>query len=187
MAAVTPKFKFGFKLKEGPTNVRFFKENSTTQTFNKDSLVKLSATGLLSDMITESDSTKTVKVSTGAIGVAQKDHTSVANSLIPVYVISPEQVWEVHAKPGAKPSTNTLYDDGDRVKLKYKATASYTLSDGDGNTITTTVGAWHADGDTAATAAGKGAIIIGHRRGDEGTKGGRLLIKFSTYMCADRY
>ena len=185
MGAVTPKFQFGFKLKEGPTNVRNFKENSTTQTFHKDSLVKLSTAGLLSDILTELTTGATASHETGFIGVAQKDHTGVANSLIPVYVISPEQVWEVHAAPSKKPNTGTLYDEGDAVKLAYAAKTAYTLSNGT-TSMTTDVGAWYA-AHAAASAAGKGAVVIGYRRGEEGRKGGRMLIKFSLYACADRY
>lgn len=185
MAAVTPKFKFGFVLKSGNPNTRIYLEESTTQTFNKGSLVKLSGSGTVSDMTTELDTGSTTVVESGCFGIAGKAKTGVASSEIPVYVITPEQEWEVHTDRAKKPSTGTLYDLGDAVKLKYSATTSYTLSDGDGNTITTDVGAWYA-ADSAATST-KGAIIVGHRRGEEGTLGGRVIVRFTPLMCGAVY
>ena len=186
MAAVTPKFNFGFVLKSGNPNIRIYPEASTTQTFNKGSLVQLSATGTVSDMTTEDNTTSTLSsVESGCWGIAMKDHTSVANSDIPVYVITPEQEWEVHTDRAKKPNTGTLYDLGNAVKLKYSCSASYTLSDGDSNTNKTTVGAWYAS-NSAATAT-KGAIIVGHRRGEEGTLGGRVIVRFTPLMCGGVY
>jgi hypothetical protein len=185
MAAITPKFKFGFVLKSGNPNTRVYLEKSTTQVFNAGSLIKLASDGLISDMVTESDETATVKVSSGAWGIAQKDSTGVANSEIPVYVITPEQEWEVHTARTKKPNTNTLWDHGDAVKLQYDAAASYTLSDGASNTNKTAVGAWVA-ADSAASAT-KGAVIVGHRRGEEGTLGGRVIVRFTPLMCGGVY
>jgi hypothetical protein len=68
------------------------------------------------------------------------------------------------------------------VKLQYSASASYTLSDGDSNTVKTTVGAWFAK--SSAGAAGKGAVITRYYTGDEGTKGGRMLVRFGS-LAAD--
>jgi hypothetical protein len=166
MATVIPKFKFGFVLKSGNPNVRNYPEQSTTQTFNKGSLVKLNAAGTVSDMTTESDSTSTVTVESGCFGIAGKDATGVANSLIPVYVITPEQEWEVHAEQGKKPNTDGALDLGDAVKLMYSASTSYTLSNGTTSTNTT---------------------VVGHRRGEEGTKGGRVIIRFTPLMCGAIY
>jgi len=185
MAAVTPDFNFGFVLKSGNPNTRIYLEKSTTQTFNKGSLVKLASDGLISDMTTEDNTTSTVTVESGCWGIAQKDHTSVANSEIPVYVITPEQEWEVHCQKDKKPNTGTLYDHGDAVKLMYTCSASYTVSNGVSSNSDNTVGAWVAK-DSAATAT-KGAIIVGHRRGEEGTKGGRMIVRFTPLMCGGVY
>jgi hypothetical protein len=183
MAAVTPKFKFGFVLKDGPTNIRNFSEGST-QAFNKGDIVKMSS-GKVVQFTTPSDSTKTTTgIESGIIGVAAKDATGTANSLIPVYVITPEQVWEVHAQPGKKPSTKATYDEGKNVKLAYKAVTTYTLSNGT-TTSTTTVGAWYAQSTTGS--AGKGVVIVGYRRGDEGIKGGRMLVRFTSHACDSQY
>ena len=186
MAAVTPKFKFGFFLKCGNPNTRVYLEESTTQTFTKGSLVKLSGTGTFSDLTTESDTTSTLTgLSNGCFGIAQKDHTSIANSEIPVYVITPEQEWEVHTDRAKKPNTGTLYDHGDAVKLGHTCSTSYTLSDGNGNTNKITVDAWTAS--HAAASAANGAIIVGHRRGEEGTLGGRVIVRFTPLMCGAIY
>ena len=186
MGLITPKFKFGFVLKSGDPNIRVYPEASTTQTFNAGSLVKLSGTGTVSDLTTEDDTTSTLSsLESGCWGIAMKDHTSVANSEIPVYVITPEQEWEVHTAKGTKPNTGSLYDHGDAVKLMYTCSTSYTLSDGDGNTNKTTVGAWIAK--HSAAAATKGAVIVGHRRGEEGTLGGRVIVRFTPLMCGSVY
>ena len=182
MAAVTPDFNFGFVLKSGNPNLRLFPENSTTQTFNKGSLVKLSSAGLLSDQTTEDNTTSTATISADVWGVAQKDHTSVANSLIPVYVITPEQEWEVHCEKGIKPNTGAYLDLGDQVKLKYTCAKSYTVSNGVSSNTDNTIGAWVAKNE-AATAT-RGATIVAHRRGEEGTKGGRVIIRFTSYICS---
>ena len=184
MAAITPKFNFGFVLKRGNPDVRLYLEAST-QTFNKGSLVKLSTAGLVSQMTIEDSETATTKIESGCWGIAAKDATGTAGSEIPVYIITPEQEWEVHTIRTKKPNTGTLYDHGDAVKLMYDAAASYTVSDGNGNTNKVAVGAWCA-AHTAATAT-KGAIIVGHRRGEEGTLGGRVIVRFTPLMCGAIY
>lgn len=182
--AVIPKFKFGFVLREGNPNVRLYEEHGTTQTFNKGDLVVLSSGGDVCHKVKASTTTTTTAISTGIIGVAGKDATGTDNSLIPVYVISPEQVWEVHAAPSVKPNTAAYLDKGDLVKLAYKAVTNYTLSNGT-TSMTTDVGAWYAK--NSAAGAGTGAVVVGVRRGEEGTKGGRLLVKFTSHACAAQY
>jgi len=183
MAVVTPKFKFGFVLRDGPNNIQLLSEGST-QSFNRGDIVKMSS-GKVVQFTTPSNSTKTTTgIETGIIGVAARDATGTANTLIPVYIITPEQLWEVHAQPGKKPSTKATYDEGKNVKLAYKAVTTYTLSNGT-TTTTTTVGAWYAQS-TAAT-GGAGVVIEKYRRGDEGIKGGRMLIRFTSHACAGQY
>jgi hypothetical protein len=114
MAAVTPKFKFGLRLAEGPDNIQNFSEGST-QAFNRGDLVKLSS-GKVVQFTTPSDSTKTTTISTGIWGVAARDASGTANTLIPVHVIIPAQVWEIHAQQGKRPSTKATYDEGKNVK-----------------------------------------------------------------------
>jgi hypothetical protein len=183
MGAVTPKFKFGFVLREGDPNVRLFSEGST-QAFNKGDPVSL-ASGKLTQFTTPSTTGATSKISVGIIGIAADDASGTANTKIPVYVISPEQVWEVHSKKGVKPSTKATYDEGKNVKINYLASTAYTLSDGDSNTITTDVGAWYAS--SSAASAGGGVIIMEYRRGEEGTKGGRMLVRFASHAADGRY
>jgi hypothetical protein len=127
MAAVTPKFKFGFVLKSGNPNIRFYPEQSTTQVFNKGSLVKMNAAGTISDITTESDSTKSTTIESGAWGIAAEGKSGVDGTLIPVYVITPEQEWEVHAEKAKKPNTDGALDLGNAVKLAYSASTAYTL------------------------------------------------------------
>lgn len=182
MAAVTPKFKFGFQLKSGNSNVRFFSEAST-QSFNDGDLVAVNTAGKVAQFTTPSNSTKTTSVSSGILGVAAKDASGTAGTRIPVYIITPEQEWEVHGAPSKKPSTATLFDEGDLVKLAYKAVTNYTLSNGT-TSMTTTVGAWYAK---HSAATNNGAVVVAYRRGEEGTKGGRLIVRFTSAACAMQY
>ena len=183
-AAITPKFKFGFVLKEGNPNTRPFEEHGTTQTFNKGDLVVLSAGGDVCHKLAQSTaSAATTAIGTGIIGIAGKDATGVDNSLIPVYVISPEQVWEVHAAPSVAPNTAAYLDKGDLALLAYKSVTNYTLSNGT-TTMTTDVGAWYVSN---AAGTNNGVAIVGVRRGEEAIKGGRLLVKFTSYACAGQY
>ena len=185
MGAVTTDFRLGFILKEGPANIRYFKERSTTETFQRGSPVKLNADGNLEDMLNEMTTGSTASSEDGYIGIAAKNKTGVTGSLIPVYVLSQEQIWEVHSAKASKPNTASEYDPGDICKLQYSASDTYTFSDGNGTTHKTPAAVWFVK-HTAATAT-KGVIIMGHRRGEEGTKGGRLLVSFNSVSAASRY
>lgn len=179
MAAVTPKFLFGFKLVKGDPNLQEFSEGST-QSFNAGDPVKMSS-GKLVQMTTPSDTSTTTVVESGFWGIAAKDASGTANTQIPVYVIRPEQVWEVHAKRGTKPSTKATYDEGKSVKVSYYANTGYTVSDGT-STSTTTVGAWYA-ASSAATST-KGIVIVNYKEGEAGVQGGRMHVRFSSVACA---
>ena len=183
MGAVTPKFKFGFVLKDGPPNIEQFEE-AASQSFNRGDPISI-ATGALTQFTTPSTTGATSSISVGIIGIAAADASGTTGALCPVYVISPEQVWEAHCKKGVKPSTKATYYEGVNCKLNYLASASYTLSDGNGNTNKTDVAAWYIE--SAAASAGAGVVIMKYRRGEEGTKGGRMLVRFTSTACDAQY
>jgi hypothetical protein len=184
LAAVTPKFKLGFRLVSGKPNMRDFQEAST-QSFNRGDLVQMSG-GKVAQFTTPSDTTKTTTLSAGAIGIAGKDASGTANTWIPVFVISPEQEWAVHGLKGVAASTKATLDEGKNCKVAYSASTAYTLSDGNSNTFTTTVAGWFVK-TTAATADGKGVIIAGYPDRAGSRKGGELLVRFGRLMCTGAY
>ena len=183
MGAVTPKFRFGFVLRDGPPNVEQFAE-AATQSFHKDDPVKLSS-GSVAQIYTPSTTATNAAISTGIIGIAAADASGTTGTLIPVYVITPAQVWEAHCLQGVKPSTIATYYEGVNCKINYNACTDYVLSDGDSNTMTTDVGAWYVA--STAASAGGGVVIMKYRRGEEGTKGGRMLVRFTSHACDGQY
>ena len=183
MGAVTPKFRFGFVLRDGPPNVEQFEE-AATQTFIKGDPVSI-ATGALTQFTTPYSTAATSAIETGILGIAAADASGTTGALCPVYVISPAQLWEAHCKKGVKPSTIATYYEGTNCKLNYLASTAYTLSDGNSNTITTDVAAWYIE--SAAASAGGGVVIMKYRRGEEGTKGGRMLVRFTSHACDGQY
>ena len=183
MGAVTPKFRFGFVLRDGPPHVELFQE-AASQGFHKGDPVSI-ASGALTQFTTPSTTGATSQISVGIIGIAAADASGTTGAWCPVYVISPEQVWEAHCKKGVKPSTKATYYEGVNCKLNYIASTAYTLSDGNSNTITTDVAAWYID--STAASAGAGAVILKYRRGEAGTKGGRMLVRFTSTACDGQY
>ena len=183
MGLITPKFKFGFVLRDGPPNIERFPE-AASQGFIKGDPVSI-ATGALTQFTTPYSTAATSSIETGILGIAAADASGTTGAYCPVYVISPAQQWEAHCKRGVKPSTKATYYEGVNCKLNYHVNTAYTLSDGNGNTNKTAVAAWFVD--STAASAGGGVVIMRYRRGEEGTKGGRMLVRFASHAGDGQY
>lgn len=90
-----------FSLVSGPDNILEFKEYSTSQTFVRGDIVGLTAN-------TVSDILESPITANSAMGVAMGDASGVANTLIPVSVISGNQVWRAFAPAATAPTSLTL-------------------------------------------------------------------------------
>jgi hypothetical protein len=109
-----------FELVSGPDNLLEFKEYSTTQTFVRGDIVGLTAN-------TVSDVLESPITANSAMGVAAGSASGVANTLIPVQVISGNQVWRAFAPAATAPTSLALGID---YEVDQAAAAGAILSTG---------------------------------------------------------
>ena len=90
-----------FTLVSGPDNMLEALEYSTSQTFVRGDIVKLTGN-------TVADVLESPIDENGCYAVAAGDATGVANTLIPVQVIAGNQVWRAFASASAKPTAYSI-------------------------------------------------------------------------------
>ncbi len=163
----------GLTLVSGPPNVRGFEPN-TNATIEAGQLVKLTGTP---GKITTILGTGNTKTSTGFLGVAGKKTSSASSgaSKIPVYIITPEQVWDLHVLNNKNPSSLKW---GENYKLKWVSTTAFTLSPvkGSGTATPSLKGTVLS---TSAATAEQGAILVA-ARDNEAKKGSKVLVRFAS-------
>lgn len=161
----------GLTLVSGPSNIRNFIKYTTT-TLNRGQLVKITGTpGKLRKVITAATTPKSSLI----LGVAAKKVAqSTATATVPVHVITPEQVWELHAQKAKKP---TSYKYGENYKLGWVSTADFTLSPvkGTGTAKPSIKGTYL---NTGAASAQQGAVFVG-ARDNVAKKGSKVLVRFA--------
>jgi len=166
--------KFRLVLKSGPDNLTKYTEDGT-ESFKRGELVKLTGTGTGVDVVAA-----TGALSTGILGVAAKDgqNTTTPSEKAEVYVVTPEQVWELHVNANKKP--NTAFTLGDAYQVKHTANTSFTITR-EAETASTTVSMrGPVLCTTVAATASQGLVMVGW--GDEATKGKKgqkVLVRFA--------
>lgn len=169
---------FKLALKSGPDNIRYFQEKGT-QAWRRGELVNIAGTGT-----TALVSTATGSASTGWLGVAAKkgQNTTTPSEKAEIYVVTPDQVWELHVDDGKIPRTN--YSLGDAYKTKLLTSATYTMTRAAETASTTVNMRGPVLTTTTATGANSGLIIVGYA--DDATKtkkGQKVLVRFGPAAC----
>lgn len=167
------KKQFRLTLKSGPDNIRRFTENAT-ESFKRGELVKCTGTGTAAD-ITKVTGTQ----SAGILGVAAIDGQNTATPAddANVYVISPEQVWELHVESNKKP--NTAFTIGANYKVKYASSTNFTITR-EAETASTTISIKGPVLKTTAASADHGLVLLGFSDdATKGKKGQKVLVKFA--------
>lgn len=164
--------QFRLVLKSGPDNIRKFQEKGT-QAFKRGEIVKLVGTGTTALL-----STATGDTSADILGVAARDgqNTTTPPEKAEVYVVTPDQVWELHVDDGKIPRTN--YSLGDAYEMKQLTSATYTLTR-EAETASTTVSMRGPVLLTTTATARAGLVIVGYA--DDATKtkkGQKVLVRF---------
>lgn len=169
--------QFRLVLKSGPDNIKKYQEKGT-QDFKRGEMVKLVGTGTTALLTTATGS-----LSTGILGVAAKDgqNTTTPAEKAEVYIVTPEQVWELHVDDGKLPRTD--YSLGDAYKVKQITNATYTITREAEAASTTISMRGPVIITTAATARG-GLIILGYADGvAKSKKGQKVLVRFGVDAC----
>ena len=139
---------FGFRYLEGPVDKMEYPEGST-QSFKVGDPVELSA----GQLIIASDDQS-------ILGIAEKDASGTAGTMIPVHIIHPDQLWTVQAD-----TTTTQAMEGLAYGLNISAgNCSVDL----GDTTTTTVVVKQLD----------------PQDGPHTNAGGKLIVRFKPDVCA---
>ena len=165
------KRRFRLDLKSGKDNIREFPEKAS-QAFKRGQLLKVSGSTPGSAALA---TTTTTAIASGILGVAAKDGQNSATPAneVPVYVVTPEQVWELHVKSGKKPTS--AYTIGANYKIALTSTASFVMTPEDKSSTTKVSVAGPVL--STATSAAKGAVLVGYRAG--GKKGSKVLVRFA--------
>lgn len=164
--------QFRLVLKSGSDNIRRFQEASA-QGFKRGELVKLAGTGTTALLATMSGS-----LSTDILGVAAKDgqDTTTPAEMAEVYVVTPEQVWELHVDDGKIPRTN--YSLGDAYKISQLTSANYTITRED-ETASATVAMRGPVLKTGTATARGGLVLVGYSSdATKAKKGQKVLVRF---------
>lgn len=166
--------QFRLVLKSGPDNIRKFPEGGT-QTFKRGELVKLSGT---KTAVTVTVVTTNASISDGILGVAAKkgQNTTTPPDKAEVYVVTPEQVWELHAAANKKPNTN--YTLGHNYKVLQVPNTSFTMTREVEAASTTVSMRGPVLGTTDATNT-KGLVLVGYNDATKGKKGQKVLVRFT--------
>jgi len=165
--------QFRLELKSGPDKIRPYKEDAS-QVFKRGELIKVTDT-------TEVGALTGNSVATGVLGVAAADGQSSATPLnkAQVYVVTPEQTWEIHAASGVKP---TAYSIGGNYKVKMKQTAVTNFAitrEAETSSTTVSIRGPILAATTKVGSTSQGVVVIGYS--DDATKdkkGQKLLVRF---------
>lgn len=166
--------QFRLELKSGPDNIRKFTENAS-ESFKRGEMVKCTGTGTAADI-----THVTASVSAGILGVAAKNGvntTTPTRNEAEVYVVSPEQVWELHVESNTKP--NTAYTIGANYKVDQVTSTNFTITR-EAETASTTVSMRGPVLRTTAASADHGLVLLGFSsEATRGKKGQKVLVKFA--------
>ena len=88
----------GFQLVEGDPSVVYVKEHATHGSFEAGDPVKIATTGKL-QIASSSDA---------VFGIAQAKYTGTENTLVPVIVLTPQQVWSIETDAATTPAITHL-------------------------------------------------------------------------------
>lgn len=134
----------GFQLIEGPPNIAYYKQTGTSATewYPGDPVILTSGKLLIATSGTD------------VFGIAAKKATAVADSWIPVHLLSLEQIWSIAVDSATTPSIAS------HVGISY------------GLTISTGVTVLNLAGSTAA-----GWVVTGLDERDVAAAGTRVLVK----------
>ena len=171
--------QFRLVLKSGPDNIRKFTEDES-ETFKRGEMVKVSGTGTAGDILAA-----TGEISDGILGVAAvKGHnrTTKVRQEGEVYVISPEQLWEIHVSSDKKP--NTAYSLGANYDVAQVTSTNFTITR-EAETASTTVSMrGPVLRTTAANTASQGLVLVGYAdEATRGKKGQKLIVRFAPAAC----
>ena len=163
------KHQFRAELNSGPTNLRKVTEKAS-QTYVIGDVLKYSS-GAAQALTT------TTGKNTPFLGVAAKKGQNLATPVdkSDVYIFSPEQVWEIHAKAGKKPSSYTINTN---YKLLLTSNASFTITPLNG-TATTKISVKGPVVSTGAGGSGAGVVVVGWSSMGYNKKGQTLLVRFA--------
>ena len=168
--------QFKLVLKSGPDNLRLFPEKTSTATYKRGELVRITGTAAVAGVT----AAQTGSQSAGILGVAAKDAqgTTTPTEKAEVYVVTPEQVWELHAISGKKPST--CYVLSDAYKWKHTSDASFTITREHETASATISMRGPVVGTTVAGTANQGLIVVGYSDdATKGKKGQKVLVRFT--------
>jgi len=169
--------QFRLVLKSGPDNIRKFDEDAS-ESFKRGELVKLTGATTGCDVVAATGS-----ISTGILGVAAKKGQNVATPTekAEVYVVTPEQTWELHVNANKAPNAN--YTLGEAYKVLQITNTSFTMTR-EAETVSTTV---NVRGPvlitTTAATASQGLVIIGWDDATKAKKGQKVLVRFAPDGC----
>lgn len=166
--------QFRLQLKSGTDHIRKFTENAT-ETFKRGEMVKCTGTASAADI-----AHITASVSAGILGIAAKDGVNAATPPrheAEVYVVSPEQTWELHVESNTKP--NTAYTIGANYKVDQVTSTNFTITR-ENETASTTVSMRGPVLRTTAASGDHGLVLLGfHSEATRGKKGQKVIVKFA--------
>lgn len=172
--------QFRLVLKSGPDKIRGYKEDAA-QSFKRGELIKPTDT-------TEIGAFTGSTVDTAILGVAAKDgqNTTTPSEKAEIYVISPEQVWELHVASGTKP---TAYTIGHNYQINMTPTSNTAfVITREKETASASITVRGPVLNTSTTGAGthEGVVIVGYSSdATKDKKGQKVLVRFTGEATVD--
>ena len=163
--------QFRLVLKSGPDNITPYKEDAT-QSFKRGELIKITDN-------TEVGAATGNSIEDGILGIAAKDgqNTATPPNKAEIYVITPEQVWELHVAKGVAP---TAYALGANYEINQTTESSYTITrEAETTSATVSIRGPVLAAVTKTATANQGVILIGYSSdATKAKKGQKVLIRF---------
>ena len=171
--------QFRLVLKSGPDNIRKFTEDES-ETFKRGEMVKASGTATAGDILAVG-----ADVETDILGVAAVDghnRTTKVRQEGEVYVVSPEQLWEIHVSTNTKP--NTAYTLQANYDVAHVTSTNFTITREDETASTTISMRGPVLRTTAAGTASAGLVLVGYAdEATKGKKGQKVIVRFAPGAC----
>ena len=171
--------QFRLVLKSGPDNLRKYTEDEN-MTFKRGEMVTLTGTAPADDIeVVGADAEDAI------LGVAAADghnRDTKVRQEAEVYVVSPEQLWEIHVDTDETPDTS--YTLGANYDVSQTVVTNFIITR-ENETATTTISMrGPVLRTTAATTDGQGLVLVGYA--DEATKnkkGQKVIVRFGPGAC----